>query len=314
MDYEIIRVHICNGRILVNTVYASFIYDFSLNFLGGFGFGNPDISMLYKDLAFSADFIIFNENRFINNIMANLKTGEIIKLPIETDIPFYVFHEQYFIPVTYPYAFKDHVYGPEVTLYNYKAEVIWTKDFRIESTYVNSLPQFRENERVSVTNIKVWEDKLLISTSTQHLLCYDIHTGHQIWAIDNFGSTHVHLVAFDPEEGTGFVVCSGEEGVFWSLYKIDLFEGKILAEKPIREWESSGFSNILTSWTLTEEGLWTATQFTGKIGRINRETLEIDLVYEIEEVRGIAQHCAPHVTKEFVMIEDGWRNLEIIKR
>jgi hypothetical protein len=270
--------------------------------------GNQYNSSFFKSKSFFNPVFTIGETDQKLNVILDEETRQFTTLPISEDIKFYEFHDEYFIPVTYMNAAQGHSYGPELSVYNYQGELIWSKDFREPDTYIDSVPVFDETGSVNISNVKFWNDKLLVSVNTQHLFCFEVHTGRQLWSQSDFIYNTVHLVALDIDQNSGFI--NGHQHFF----KIDLNSGTILNKVSRKDWSDYKIHYGTTSFTENSEGLWTASMYNGLVACINKDTLAIDKAYHLESHGTINGSAAPHVTDEFIVIPDGLGNLEIIKR
>jgi hypothetical protein len=296
-----------SDMLLINNHLLSIILNFDFKVEGYFAFGTNAKSDFYNDLIFTNSTIKF-ETEYIFNWIINKNSKKYIQLLITEVIKFYEFHDEYFIPVTYMNAAQGHSYGPELSVYNYHGELVWSKDFRKPDTYIDSEPIFHDELFVN-SNIKICDDYVVVSTSTNHLFCYYIHTGKQIWYQNQFEGPfpNPQMVALDTEQKMIYV------WMYMTFHKIDLLTGQIILSKDMWEWHDR-FRHGYVSWTVTKDGLWSATQNHGVVACINKYTLDIDKTYQLESHGVINDSAAPHVTDEFIVIPDGLGNLEVIKR
>lgn len=277
--------------------------------IGLFNFGRNLKSFKNNNIIFSSSTLLMpnQEYKYYNWLIDGI-SGDIKLMPFSEDIKFYEFHNEYFIPVTYMNANQGHSYGPELSVYNYQGELVWSKDFRELDTYIDSEPVFHNEFSVN-SNVKICDDYLVVCTSTNHLFCYDIHTGKQIWSQCKFEGPfpNPQMVALDTEQKIIYV------WLYMTFHKIDLLTGQIILSKDMWEWHDR-FRHRYVSWTVAKDGLWSATESHGVVACINKETLDIDQTYQLESHGTINLSAAPHVTDEFVVIPDGLGNLEVIKR
>jgi outer membrane protein assembly factor BamB len=306
-DYESFEF-IQKKFIILKTRFNSIIFDIDLNRLKTVYFGSGYNNSFFNNFYFVQPSYFVNGKETRLNIIFDEETRQFTTLPITEDIKFYEFHDEYFIPVTYMNAAQGHNYGPELSVYNYQGELVWSKDFREPDTYIDSVPVFHDELSVN-TNVKICDDYVMVSTSTNHLFCYDIHTGKQIWCQNQFEGPfpNPQMVALDYEQKMIYV------WMYMTFHKIDLLTGQIILSKDMWEWQDR-FRHGYVSWTVTKEGLWSATQNHGVVACINKDTLDIDKTYQLESHGTINDSATPHVTDEFIVIPDGLGNLEVIKR
>jgi hypothetical protein len=306
-DYIDFR-RIDKNKFIVKSNYGSIIFDNNLERIKTYFIGSPIFNFHYIKYSFLQPTIFQGEKNLNYNVILDEETRQFTTLPITEDIKFYEFHDEYFIPVTYMNAAQGHSYGPELSVYNYQGELVWSKDFREPDTYINSVPVFHDELSVN-SNVKICDDYVVVSTSTNHLFCYDIHTGKQIWRQNQFAGPfpNPQMVALDTEQKMIFV------WMYMTFHKIDLLTGQIILSKDMWEWQDR-FRHGYVSWTVTKDGLWSATQSYGVVACINKDTLDIDKTYQLESHGTINDSAAPHVTDQFIVIPDGLGNLEIIKR
>jgi hypothetical protein len=307
LEFEFIRKGF-EETILVFNAFLTIIYSSDFKQKKLYRIGLQRFTSFFKTKAFLKPIFVIGEDNQNLNVILDEETRQFTTLPITEDIKFYEFHDEYFIPVTYMNAAQGHSYGPELSVYNYQGELVWSKDFREPDTYIDSEPVFHDELSVN-SNVKIWNDYVVVCTSTNHLFCYDIHTGKQIWCQNQFEGPfpNPQMVALDTEQKMIYV------WMYMTFHKIDLLTGQIILSKDIWEWQDR-FRHGYVSWTVAKDGLWSATQSYGVVACINKDTLDIDKTYQLESHGTINGSAAPHVTDEFIVIPDGLGNLEIIKR
>lgn len=297
-----------NSEFLINTLRGSILFDFDLKKIGAFDFGYTLNNKKFKKYIF-ANSNLQNVNFKTNlNWQFNEEKEELIQLPVKIPIFDYIFHDQYFIPITFRYA-SSMSFGSDFTVYNYNGEAVWSKSFKDKSIYdpAASLTD-AEVANVNISSIKIVADTVIVTGSNKHAFCFNIHTGEQIWRQAGFTNLLVGIAVVDETEG--YLYTHDQE----HFSKIDIKTGQIVHKVKIEEWLSARLAVNKTAYSLAADGIWVAGQTNGVVGRINKETLLVDLTYNLVSHGTISGSYAPHVTNEFVMIPDGLGNLEVIKR